>query len=107
MSESLFEALHPDDPRHGTPNGYYNLDCRCEACRAAWRDYKRLNDHIKGRHAPRETLKRHGPTRYRKGCRCDVCRAAIAAQKRRYRARHPEKVAIENLKRAERRTADD
>lgn len=25
-------ALHPDDPRHGTTNGYGNLRCRCAAC---------------------------------------------------------------------------
>lgn len=27
--------LAPHDPRHGTPNGYGNLGCRCGACRAA------------------------------------------------------------------------
>ena len=27
--------LEPDDPRHGTTNGYGNLGCRCDACRAA------------------------------------------------------------------------
>jgi hypothetical protein len=26
----------PDDPRHGTVNGYSNLKCRCDRCRAAW-----------------------------------------------------------------------
>jgi hypothetical protein len=29
------------DPRHGTMNGYHNLRCRCEICRAAWADYCR------------------------------------------------------------------
>lgn len=26
---------NPDDPRHGTINGYNNLKCRCDRCRAA------------------------------------------------------------------------
>lgn len=29
------QALAPDDPRHGTRNGYGNLGCRCDRCRAA------------------------------------------------------------------------
>jgi hypothetical protein len=29
------------DPRHGTPNGYRNLGCRCPACTRAWTDYSR------------------------------------------------------------------
>lgn len=24
---------------HGTSNGYVNFRCRCDECRAAWRDY--------------------------------------------------------------------
>ena len=28
--------LAPDDPRHGTTNGYGNLKCRCRPCRDAW-----------------------------------------------------------------------
>lgn len=27
--------MTPDDPRHGTFNGYANLKCRCVECRAA------------------------------------------------------------------------
>lgn len=26
---------NPDDPRHGTNNGYSNLGCRCDRCKAA------------------------------------------------------------------------
>lgn len=33
--------IQPGDPRHGTSNGYTNLKCRCDACRAAWAAYKR------------------------------------------------------------------
>jgi WhiB family redox-sensing transcriptional regulator len=29
--------LAPDDPRHGTVNGYNNFDCRCPDCREAQR----------------------------------------------------------------------
>lgn len=29
------EPLPPDDPRHGTQNGYGNYDCRCDRCTAA------------------------------------------------------------------------
>jgi hypothetical protein len=29
-------TLAPDDPRHGTTNGYGNLRCRCQPCRDAW-----------------------------------------------------------------------
>lgn len=28
--------LTHDDPRHGTSNGYTNLECRCQLCREAW-----------------------------------------------------------------------
>jgi hypothetical protein len=39
----------PDDPRHGTANGYVNHGCRCQPCRdanaAAMREYRaRLRD---------------------------------------------------------------
>lgn len=33
--------LAPDDPRHGTLNGYTQLRCRCDRCRAAKLDYQR------------------------------------------------------------------
>jgi hypothetical protein len=44
----------PNDPRHGTSNGYSNLGCRCPDCTQAWREYHykwmrakpyRLRDH--------------------------------------------------------------
>lgn len=28
-------------PWHGTPGGYSNHDCRCDACTRAWRGYSR------------------------------------------------------------------
>lgn len=32
--------LQPDDPRHGTGNGYTNYGCRCAPCKAANRRYR-------------------------------------------------------------------
>jgi hypothetical protein len=36
-------ALHanPKDERHGTVHGYASYRCRCDRCRAAWREYRR------------------------------------------------------------------
>lgn len=34
-------SLAPDDPRHGTVNGYINLRCRCAPCREAGSAYQR------------------------------------------------------------------
>ena len=33
--------MTPDDPRHGTTNGYNNLRCRCQLCRTAWTEHMR------------------------------------------------------------------
>ena len=66
----------PDDPRHGTENGYSNLYCRCDLCRAAWAAS------VKARKARRPPLApddpRHGlyATYSNWSCRCDRCRAA-------------------------------
>jgi hypothetical protein len=65
----------PDDPRHGTVNGYNNLKCRCQACRAAWGARTKL------RRAAR-TLSpddpRHGKvtTYWNYSCRCPACTEA-------------------------------
>lgn len=32
---------NPEDPRHGTLNGYSNYQCRCENCKAAYLDYRK------------------------------------------------------------------
>lgn len=45
--------LPPDDPRHGTVNGYRNCFCRCQLCRAAWAEYHRKYDRAqRNRKAP-------------------------------------------------------
>lgn len=33
------EMLKPSDRRHGTPRGY-NIGCRCDRCRLAYKAYK-------------------------------------------------------------------
>ena len=45
---------NPEDPRHGTTNGYGNLRCRCERCTEAWR--KR---HLEYMHGKPERMKKH------------------------------------------------
>lgn len=82
--------LPPDDPRHGTYNGYNNHGCRCAPCTRAAADYVTARNHRTGRHRPMAEyraelaargLPAHGTeTRYvRHGCRCDECRAGSAA----------------------------
>ncbi len=71
----------PEDPRHGTTNGYGNLGCRCERCRAAHRE--RHAGYIARVRAEGRVLGRHGSTvAYDTGCRCDVCRDAHNAKSR-------------------------
>ena len=35
-------SLVPEDPRHGTANGYHNHKCRCERCKTAWNAYCKM-----------------------------------------------------------------
>lgn len=91
--------MRPDDPRHGTENGYGNLGCRCEACTVAHRVYTREWTHRSGRRIPRELRKvMHRDKRaaepcgtnskYVWGCRCDECRKAANAYKCERRTRY-------------------
>jgi hypothetical protein len=99
-------TLAPDDPRHGTRNGYGNLRCRCDACRVAAREYNKAHGYagyardlcacgnkkdvrsekcvacyLADVEAPHGT-----ESRYRSGrCRCGECRRAATAAKRRRR----------------------
>lgn len=81
--------LAPDDPRHGTTNGYGNLGCRCEACReanrvnhAAYMAKVRATGELSNKDA------KHGTSyRYDVGCRCDECREAHNAKSRATKAR--------------------
>jgi hypothetical protein len=67
--------LSATSDRHGTPNGYGNNKCRCDACTTAWAEYS-----ITRRHARRERGldpgdERHGTdngyTNY--ACRSTTC----------------------------------
>lgn len=35
------KPLYPDDPKHGTNNGYINYGCRCERCVKAASEYRK------------------------------------------------------------------
>jgi hypothetical protein len=78
--------LYPDDPRHGTPNGYGNLGCRCAACREANRvNHARYMAKVR---AEARILGEHGKSlAYDSGCRCEGCRTAHNAKSRAYKAK--------------------
>lgn len=85
-SQRAFHA-NLEDPRHGTQNGYVNLRCRCDRCRAANTDYCR---ELKAARASRIVPERlHGTvnaySNYR--CRCSQCRAAYNESRRTGRSR--------------------
>lgn len=66
-------TLADDDPRHGTPNGYGNLGCRCERCRTANAAVRRA--YLARVRAEGRILGKHGSeVAYDSGCRCDKCR---------------------------------
>ena len=70
------KRLAPDDPRHGTANGYGNLGCRCERCKTAYADVQRMRRLARLSQPTPERM--HGTyncyTNY--ACRCDRCREA-------------------------------
>jgi hypothetical protein len=82
MTSSSDLLTNPDDPRHGTQNGYCNHGCRCQRCRASNAAYQqgarqrrqdfidagRVPDHVHGTE--------NGYGNYR--CRCDPCTKAHA-----------------------------
>ncbi|WP_141658660.1 hypothetical protein [Carbonactinospora thermoautotrophica] len=76
--------LPPDDPRHGTTNGYGNLGCRCDRCRAANREQHR--EYLRRVREQGRVLGRHGTrTAYDSGCRCEECREAHNRRSREYK----------------------
>ncbi len=82
--------LPPNDPRHGTVNGYGNRGCRCEACREAHRQAHAA--YMVRVRATKELATGDGIThgtsyRYDVGCRCDECREAHNAKSRETKAR--------------------
>ena len=89
------KPLSPDDPRHGTVNGYINRGCRCEECRDAWREYHRpYGESYRRRKGmqPKKYGRTHGirATYVHEKCRCDECREAERTYRRQLRARQRE-----------------
>lgn len=84
--------LDPDDPRHGTVNGYINRRCRCQECKDAWREYHRPYQERWRRRQGMQPAKRgrtHGirATYVHAKCRCEECRRAEADYRRGLRHR--------------------
>lgn len=72
--------LAPNDPRHGTENGYQNHGCRCPECGLAHRLYNRIKRQERFARGLDPGDPRHGTdngyTNY--GCRCPECVQARA-----------------------------
>lgn len=102
--------LQPDDPRHGTVNGYGNHACRCDRCRTAHTTYLREGGRGSYKKDPCPlcgqpkslvstycqacyydlVASTHGTESRYKDCRCDLCReASRVARQRRRLAEHP------------------
>lgn len=80
------KPLPPDDPRHGTPNGYGNLGCRCDSCRRA--NAENHAQYMAKVRAEGRTLGEHGTDlAYDTGCRCEDCREAHNAKSRAFKAK--------------------
>lgn len=79
--------MSPDDPRHGL-NGYSNLGCRCEICRAANTAWQ-LSARARRAASLADDDPRHGKsnTYLNHGCRCGKCRSAHAVVRRAQYAR--------------------
>ncbi|MEI7715295.1 MAG: hypothetical protein WCI78_04260 [Mycobacterium sp.] len=76
--------LEPDDPRHGTLNGYGNHYCRCDRCKEANRVSHA--EYMKRVRAAGKVVGKHGSDlAYRSGCRCDLCRETHNKKSRDYK----------------------
>lgn len=85
----MTKDLAPDDPRHGTVNGYGNHACRCDPCREAHRkNHAAYMKRVRETGALASDDAKHGTSyRYDVGCRCDQCREAHNEKSRRTKAR--------------------
>ena len=101
------KVLDIDDPRHGSLNGYTNLRCRCDECRAANTAYQLGWSRRMGYKPLAVDAPQHGTlggyTNY--SCRCDECRAANNAQQIDYMRRHPEQREKHRIRQQKRRQA--
>ncbi len=70
--------MDPDDHRHGTVNGYTNLDCGCESCRTA--NAVHMREQRKRREERGCPDDQHGTANGYGNwlCRCDKCTTAWA-----------------------------
>lgn len=86
---SMRGKMLPGDPRHGTANGYSNLGCRCDKCRAAGTSGQRAWRAERARRGLPEGDPRHGKaTTYANwDCRCQACTKAWAEYRRARRSR--------------------
>lgn len=76
--------MTPDDPRHGTWNGYQNLKCRCQDCRTAWAAYTFERRRLRAARLPDNPDVKHGEvnTYLNHGCRCRPCTDAQTVKAR-------------------------
>jgi len=80
----ILKALDPEDPRHGSTNGY-RIGCRCGLCQAAAVESVRK---IRQRGIDDDDP-RHGKTSgYEAGCRCDPCKVAKSKANASWRAKN-------------------
>lgn len=70
---------------HGTLSQYWRYKCRCESCRAVYREYKRKRQGATRLRGPYKKAVCGTNSMYRNGCRCDECKKAhnVAASLRR------------------------
>lgn len=90
MTNPRVKPMADDDPRHGTTNGYGNIGCRCDPCRAAHAAHHAA--YMRRKREAGEVIGTHGSSvAYDSGCRCDTCRLAhnkrSVEKKRRIRER--------------------
>jgi hypothetical protein len=78
----------PNDPRHGTSNGYINLGCRCAACRRAHTVAQRhFYQNRRARLAGTDVEHGSASTYFNWGCRCRPCTDSAVEQQRLLRQR--------------------
>ena len=81
---SMRGKMLPGDPRHGTVNGYSNLGCRCDKCRASWASHQQTQRAKRAQRGLPASDPRHGKavTYANWGCRCQACKQAWAEYQR-------------------------
>ena len=77
--------MTPDDPRHGSVNGYSNLACRCQPCKNAWAAAVRKRKAERTLRGPSDDIHGKTTTYTNWGCRCRPCTDAHATYYRNLR----------------------